>query len=83
MGTLDMNSQQLDEDAVFDVARKITDAAAREMYLAQIYGTAAVKKLPRPRLPIQQAQPKAQKRTPSRRNKANGVCSPIDSLPTI
>ena len=39
MGTLDMNSQQLDEDAVFDVARKITDAAAREMYLAQIFGT--------------------------------------------
>ncbi len=34
-----MNSQQHDENAVFDVARKLTDAGARETYLAQIYGT--------------------------------------------
>ena len=27
-----------DENAVFDVARKLSDAAARDMYLAQIYG---------------------------------------------
>ena len=27
-----------DENAVFDVARKLTDAAARDAYLTQIYG---------------------------------------------